>query len=781
MPTLEDNKDRISYVKRKEWAPFYSGGPIMSGMDDEFFYCCCGDKLNVVSCETGQIERSINANEDNISCFVIVPDMKSLITAHRSLLLKQWDLETFECVRTWRSNHTSPIMTMSCDQTATLLATGGSDGSVKIYDLVNKYLTHNLRLPDNVVTAIQFHPIQKNLVVTAAGDYNITIWDLNTSRTVKILKGHVSAIMSLEFFGNNILLSGGKDKIVRIWSGFKNVENMSEDKSKTIPIYDSIEKITLDPTQDKDTVKFIVSGGSGDLTLWDGTTSTPLLKREEKLSDKLEIGLIHTHALFKRREFINSFSDHSIEFVCMDTFKVKKRLAGHIDEVTGVHLVGKNSEYVAVITNSSNIKLFNRETSTYQLLKGHSDYVTDIAVFKDKMGFVSGAKDGSVCIWFVDSETGSIVLGVDSKAHNSSLTAVAMSQVKSNFFLTGSEDTTIKYWRCVKLKKGGHKLKNDHTAAGHDKTINSMHVSSNDELAVTGSEDRLVKLWKLPELDCVQTFSGHKRGVWCVRFSTVDKVVGSCSADGTIKVWTVESGVCHQTIDAHDCSIFSLAYLKQGTQIVSSGSDGLIKFWDVKTSASILTMDVHEENVYGLSVDGDGSTVITGSSDGTFVEWKETTAEVSAEKLKEYEEHLQDQQELKNLLQEKQIVKAFKLAIRLEQPATVLQILKELKCDVGYLVKTLGVMPLPKAAVLFGFVAAWNTNSRHSAEAQLLLKYLLCTYDSEDIRTSYDTISKTPGLIAYSERHYKRLSKMVQQRSFLDYTLHQMYKHEVMR
>ena len=95
--------------------------------------------------------------------------------ASRNLLLKQWDWANNVCTRTWKVRlpyafmivvkhveqscgavftivynvcfqaiHTAPVSCMSYDCTSTLLATGGSDSTVKVWDTIQKYCTHNL-------------------------------------------------------------------------------------------------------------------------------------------------------------------------------------------------------------------------------------------------------------------------------------------------------------------------------------------------------------------------------------------------------------------------------------------------------------------------------------------------------------------------------------------------------------------------------------------------------------------------------------------------------------
>ena len=47
--------------------------------------------------------------------------------------------------------HTGPVSCMAFDPTCTLLATGGSDATVKVWDVIKQYCTHNLRGHQGVV------------------------------------------------------------------------------------------------------------------------------------------------------------------------------------------------------------------------------------------------------------------------------------------------------------------------------------------------------------------------------------------------------------------------------------------------------------------------------------------------------------------------------------------------------------------------------------------------------------------------------------------------------
>ena len=50
-----------------------------------------------------------------------------------------------EVVRTWKSLHLTPVVQLGFDSTTTLVASGATDGSLKVWDITRQYCTHNLK------------------------------------------------------------------------------------------------------------------------------------------------------------------------------------------------------------------------------------------------------------------------------------------------------------------------------------------------------------------------------------------------------------------------------------------------------------------------------------------------------------------------------------------------------------------------------------------------------------------------------------------------------------
>ncbi|CAN0520012.1 unnamed protein product, partial [Laminaria digitata] len=101
----------------------------------------------------------------------------------------------------------------------TLVATGSSDQTVKVWDVERGYCTHNFRGHKGVVSVVAFHPNPKRLLmVTGSEDTTVRVWNLQEQSCVAVLKAHLSYVTSLAFLpGNSGLISGGRDRVLNVW------------------------------------------------------------------------------------------------------------------------------------------------------------------------------------------------------------------------------------------------------------------------------------------------------------------------------------------------------------------------------------------------------------------------------------------------------------------------------------------------------------------------------------------------------------------------------------
>ncbi len=297
--------------------------------------------------------------------------------------------------------------------------------------------------------------------------------------------------------------------------------------------------------------------------------------------------------------------------------------------------------------------------------------------------FASSSKDSTIRLWKVTRNPRTSHIRYDCATegigHTQDIGSLAFSRCGFNFLVSGSMDTTVKLWRISeKPASNSLELTVEFTIKAHEKDINSLAVSPNDKLIVSGSSDKTAKIWSSADGACLAVLRGHKRGVWCVNFSTHDQLVATSSADATIKLWSLSDFNCVKTFEGHNTSVLKVLFVNNGTQLLSSGSDGLLKMWNIKTSECVGTFDKHEEKAWALCVSRGEERVVSGGADGRLVVWKDVSEERREEELAERQEVVLREQELSNFLKEKKWKKALGLAILLDKPFRCYEIIKEI-------------------------------------------------------------------------------------------------------
>lgn len=84
----------------------------------------------------------------------------------------------------------------------------------------------------------------------------------------------------------------------------------------------------------------------------------------------------------------------------------------------------------------------------------------------------------------------------------------------------------------------------------HKGWIQTLTISYDGELLVTGSQDKTICLWELNQLKSgkaprlIRSLTGHRARVTDVCFAPDDSTIVSSSLDETMRLWNVETGEC---------------------------------------------------------------------------------------------------------------------------------------------------------------------------------------------------------------------------------------------
>ncbi|XP_012910701.1 transducin beta-like protein 3 isoform X2 [Mustela putorius furo] len=728
-PVAGVGRFKANYAVERKIEPFYKGGKVQLDQTGQHLFCICGTRVNILDVASGAVLRSLEQeDQEDITAFDLSPDNEVLVTASRALLLAQWAWREGSITRLWKAVHTAPVATMAFDPTSTLLATGGCDGAVRVWDVVRHYGTHHFR-------------------------------------------------------GSPGVVHSGRDKICVVW------DLRSHQATRTVPVFESVEAAVLLPEEPAPELgvkskglHFLTAGDQGLLRVWEAASGQCVYMQQQPPGPRQE--LTHCSLAHSANLLLTVTADHNLLLYETRSLQLQKQFAGYSEEVLDVRFLGPEDSHIVVASNSPSLKVFELQTMACQILHGHTDIVLALDVFRKGRLFASCAKDQSMCLWRMN-KAGKVTRVAQGSGHTHSVGAVCCSRLKETFLVTGSQDCTVKVWPVPEalLSKGAAPdggpvlLQAQATQRCHDKDINSVAIAPNDKLLATGSQDRTAKLWSLPQCQLLGIFSGHRRGLWCVQFSPMDQVLATASADGTVKLWALQDFSCLKTFEGHDASVLKVAFVSRGTQLLSSGSDGLLKLWTIKNNECVKTLDAHEDKVWGLHCSRLDDRALTGASDSCVILWKDVTEVEQAEEQARREEEVVKQQELDNLLHEKRYLRALGLAISLDRPHTVLTVIQAIRRDPEACEK-LGATVLrlrrDQKEALLRFCVTWNTNSRHCHDAQAVLGVLLRHEPPEELLAYPGMQASLEALLPYTERHFQRLSRTLQAATFLDFLWHNM-------
>ncbi|CAH0555801.1 unnamed protein product [Brassicogethes aeneus] len=105
-----------------------------------------------------------------------------------------------------------------------------------------------------------------------------------------------------------------------------------------------------------------------------------------------------------------------------------------------------------------------------------------------------------------------------------------------------------------------------------------------DQLFLSASWDRSIKLWDPNRQSSLGTFTGHSQLVYNAMFSPhLPNCFASVSGDGSLKLWNSLSPQPSTSFRVHDAEVLSLDWCKYDENLLAtSGSDGLIRGWDIR-------------------------------------------------------------------------------------------------------------------------------------------------------------------------------------------------------
>lgn len=533
--------------------------------------------------------------------------------------------------------HSTPVVVLAVDRTSTLLATGGTDGAIKVWDIVAGYVTHTFRGPSVLVSALHFFEVAARAkegnssrkgkkgaraqddsddekaegvstinfrLASGSQDGKVRVWDLHKRSCVANLDSHVSDVQRLDYSPEQqAIVSASRDKTIIWWDA------KSWKIRKIVPCLELVETAGF---IDEGRLTFS-AGSNGCLRVWDTDTGREITQKQAARSEEeavvsavyrpglpfiLVVQVDHTLALYGLPTKAGAASLPSPEPF--------RRISGTHDEIIDLGYLLPDKSLLALATNSEDIRLISvseSETAEGQdawaaentpyfgqdvaLLRGHDDIVISLDVDWSGHWIATGAKDNTARLWRVDPANNSYTCWATFSGHAESLGAVALPR----------------------------------TVPAEGSPSRSDPLNHPPPFLLTGSQDQTVKKWEIPRKPheqgqktgsrAVFTRKAHDKDINAINVHHSGHLFASASQDKTVKIWSVEEGEVQGILRGHKRGVWSVQFSPaqlptiQGEDgpvtgkgvIITGSGDKSIKLWSLSDYTCIRTYEGHSNSV----------------------------------------------------------------------------------------------------------------------------------------------------------------------------------------
>jgi WD40 repeat protein len=209
--------------------------------------------------------------------------------------------------------------------------------------------------------------------------------------------------------------------------------------------------------------------------------------------------------------------------------------------------------------------------------------------------------------------------------NGSGVRSVAFSQDGSRV-VSGSDDKMVRIWN---VTTGGVEAE----LKGHTDRVTYVAFSQDGSRVFSGTEDNRVRIWNVMMGEVEAELKCHKNSpVTSVALSQDgSRVVSARSDGGTVRIWNVTTGKVEAELKSHTDSVTFIAFSQDGSQVIYGSHDCMVRIWNVITGKVEAELKGHTDRVRSVAFSQNGSRVISGSDDKTVRIWNVTTGKVEAE------------------------------------------------------------------------------------------------------------------------------------------------------
>lgn len=497
--------------------------------------------LRTFEVHTGRV-TSVNLSADGLNAL-----------SSEDKTLKLWNIATGECLQTFEG-HTEKVLSVGLNADGWLALSGGEDKTLKLWNIATGECLRTFEGHKERVLSVGLSADGRR-AVSGSKDGILKLWDTATGECLRTFDGHTGSVKSVSLSANGQLaLSISSGPTLKLWDMITG---------ECLQVF----KAFLGVLSANGQFIFMVLGNWWDpeIELRDVTTGECLWKFDQ------------LRPMFDGTSFVSLSADGRFAFSgALKTLKLW-------DMATGMCL---------------------------RTLEGHAYPVISVSCSADGRFALSGSADGTLKLWNVDyiyhaplvasrvittleSAKLDTMLAKAAAALDTRQTHVAwdtLTQLRTENEMPSSR--VLALWRRLALLTKRGNWRGSRLAAifrGHTGYLASVSLSADGHLALSGSQDKTLKLWNTETGICLRTLEGLTEYWPIVCLSANGRFALAVDSDRILRLWDAIAGQCLQMFEGHTEKVTSVYLSANGHLALSGSKDLTFKLWHTATGNCLRT------------------------------------------------------------------------------------------------------------------------------------------------------------------------------------------------